>query len=144
MVDPGEQGAWTMVTKISNLIEERDALVAERDKIAEGREIDRRILTGMKEAAEAERDRLRAVLLLIETDTDDLGYETPAAEVARVALEVARVALGEDADEQVARAEAAEAEVKRIKDAARWLIDNRGHRGEEQAWKLLENALTDD
>ena len=49
------------------------------------------------EAAEAERDRLRAVLLLIETDTDDLGYETPAAEVARVALEVARVALGEGA-----------------------------------------------
>ena len=43
-----------------------------------------------------------------------------------------------------ARAEAAEAEVKTIKDAAQWLIDNRGHRGEEQAWKLLENALTDD
>ena len=35
------------------------------------------------------------------------------------------------------------AEVKRIKDAAQWLIDNRGHRGEEQAWRLLEKALTD-
>jgi len=40
--------------------------------------------------------------------------------------------------------EAAEAEVKRIKDAAQWLIDNRGHRGEEQAWRLLEKALTDE
>ena len=54
-------------------------------------------LLARAEAAEAERDRLRAVLLLIETDTDDLGYETPAAEVARAALEVARAALGEDA-----------------------------------------------
>ena len=27
MVDPDEQGAWTMVNKINNLIEERDALV---------------------------------------------------------------------------------------------------------------------
>jgi len=42
------------------------------------------------------------------------------------------------------RAEAAEAEVKRIKDAAQWLVNNRGHRGEEQAWKLLEKALTDE
>ena len=32
MVDPDEQGAWTMVNKINNLIEERDALVAERDE----------------------------------------------------------------------------------------------------------------
>ena len=42
------------------------------------------------------------------------------------------------------KAETAEAEVKRIKDAAQWLIDNRGHRGEEQAWRLLEKALTDE
>jgi len=29
MVDPDEQGAWTMVTKINNLIEERDAAEAD-------------------------------------------------------------------------------------------------------------------
>ena len=48
-----------------------------------------------------------------------------------------------DAARWRARTHAAEAEVKRIKDAAQWLVDNRGHRGEEQAWKLLEKALTD-
>jgi uncharacterized protein HemX len=38
------------------------------------------------EAAEAERDRLRGALERIATDTDDLGYETAAAEAARAAL----------------------------------------------------------
>ena len=35
-------------------------------------------------------------------------------------------------------------EVKRLREAASWLIDNRGHRGEEQAWKLLADALAKD
>ena len=40
------------------------------------------------------------------------------------------------------RTQKAEAELARIRSAAEWLIVNRGHRGEEQAWKLLADALT--
>ena len=39
------------------------------------------------------------------------------------------------------RAQKAEAELARIRNAAEWLIANRGHRGEQQAWKLLADAL---
>jgi len=35
----------------------------------------------------------------------------------------------------------AESELDRIRSAAEWLIANRGHRGEQQAWKLLADAL---
>ena len=39
------------------------------------------------------------------------------------------------------RAQEAEAELARIRSAAEWLIANRGQRGEQQAWKLLADAL---
>ena len=34
-----------------------------------------------------------------------------------------------------------QAELAQIRNAAEWLIANRGHRGEQQAWKLLADAL---
>ena len=37
-----------------------------------------------------------------------------------------------------------QAERDRLRSAAKWLVDNRGHRGEEQAWKLLADALGED
>ena len=39
------------------------------------------------------------------------------------------------------RAQEAETELARIRSAAEWLVANRGHRGEQQAWKLLADAL---
>ena len=73
MVDPDEQGAWTMVNKINNLIEERDALVAERDEAQRLYELFRgqyeskytewdASKTNAVKDAEAERDRLREAL----------------------------------------------------------------------------------
>lgn len=35
----------------------------------------------------------------------------------------------------------AEAELDKIRDAAAWVLANRGHRGEQQAWNLLSDAL---
>jgi hypothetical protein len=31
----------------------------------------------------------------------------------------------------------------RVVSAANWLVQSKGHRGEEQAWRLLEEALSD-
>ena len=68
MVDPDEQGAWTMVNKINNLIEERDALVAERDE-------------ARKACEKAIRERRS---LEIKEDDWHSAYERSLAEVARL------------------------------------------------------------
>ena len=89
----------------------------------------------MSDHADIVREALR--LSHRKTDAWDAAYRALDALVAELAD-----ALHEAAD-MTAGQTAALAEVARIKDAAQWLIDNRGHRGEEQAWKLLEKALTD-
>ena len=80
-------------------------------------------------AAEAERDRAQE-----RGNTWREHFENTNAQLNRKQVEC---------DDLIVRVLAAEAEVKRIKDAAQWLVNNRGHRGEEQAWRLLEKALTD-
>lgn len=45
--------------------------------------------------------------------------------------------------EGVAALDALVAERDKLREAASWLLANRGHRGEQQAWKLLADALGD-
>ena len=108
------------------------------------------------EAAEAEVARLRECVQVLEDDHEGENRELQllnraeaaeaeckslAAERRETVAEWEREGLRMSAENR--RLREALAEVKQIKDAAQWLVDNRGHRGEEQAWKLLEKALTD-
>ena len=126
-----------------------DALVAERDearrlefvRLGEAQQANE-----LRLAAEAARDEaLKRIALETQGMRDALNLRDTKLEAAEDELakygdmDDHYLRLQNECEEALQRAEAAE----RVKDAAQWLVDNRGHRGETQAWRLLEKALTD-